>query len=1382
MRTKLKSQIWLLFVLFPFISLIAQQSQTGSFEINDKGIQGLSLQWTPAMITTHPVEIEGVTWQYIRLGGLTHTKEVGKPALPCRHEMIAIPQGADVQISVKNATWIDIPSDYPVHPALQPATDTYGATEPEFEFDEQFYSTDQFYPQNILGVGDIQYLREISFGIYTFFPVQYNPYRKLLRIYTSIEAEIYFSGGTHFVDPGMHSYHFLEMVPRYFLNSMGISSEIAAKGTNGISSHSSTPNYILITHNNYMPAALRLAQWKQQMGHRVEVIDGTGMTSANIKTEVHNRYNGWTPKPDFLLIIGDHPDIPGEVITGSYGTFATDLYYVCTGPGNDFVADFAVGRISVSTLAEANDVVTKIIQYETNPPSDSSFYNSSVHAAYFQHASNGYAERRFAQTSEELRDYMTNIQGYDVTRVFVTGSSVNPTNWNNGLYSAGEPIPLYLRKPTFPWNGNATNINTAINNGVFYVMHRDHGLETGWGDPAYSNSNVSALNNGIKTPIVFTINCLTGKYYYGECFSERFLRKYPGGAVGVFGHAEVSLSGYNDALAFGVFDAIWANPGCIPVFTGSGGIKNPNVSSHPPILTMGDVRNHSLIRMTQTWGTHQYTNELFHYFGDPSMRIYTRKPLQITALHPGTIQCGIDTSLIVSSNSPTGIVTLVVDSELIAICQLVNNTATLTFPQLSGTFAILTITDTNAVAYVDTIIITGGCPKSAFTHSANNYCTAESITFTSTSTGNITNYLWNFGLGASPATATGQGPHTINYVFGGQKNISLVVSGVASHTSSTSILIDSICTYAVPANGSDVIANCSGLLMDDGGDLNYSNSSDGTITISPSGASAINLLFSSFSFENSADYLRIYNGPNTSSPLIGSYTGNTLPGVNGMLSSTTGSITIRQLTNANNSFPGFKLSFQCSYPNSPPQANFILTDSNHCTGVFEFTDLTFNGPSSWTWHFGDGTTSTQQNPQHQYSQNGTYNVSLVTVNQFGTDSVVKYGIVNVNMPVTPVAADVIRCKSGKVTLQATGNANINWYDQPTGGTPIATGPVFVTPALNQSTTYYVQSELPAPLKYAGKPDNNGDGDFLAYEHYLVFNAMATFRINSVKVFAQSGGNRTIQLRNSSGTTLKTVTLFVPAGESRVTINFDVPVANNLRLVCAGTPNLYRNNSGLSYPYDIPGLLSIHSTSATSNPTGYYYYFYDWEVAEEPCTSSRTQVNAIISDSLLPVSQFSYTINTNQVQFANNSLHADSYLWNLGDGATSTLQHPFYVYQTPGQYMVTLQVQNECGSDLSTQTIGITTGIDDKTGESAFRYYPNPAVGKLIVEYASMNNDPVLITFTDPAGRLVSSMKHSSNFGINKHELDISSLIPGIWLMNISTSGFNKTVKLIVAPR
>ena len=70
-----------------------------------------------------------------------------------------------------------------------------------------------------------------------------------------------------------------------------------------------------------------------------------------------------------------------------------------------------------------------------------------------------------------------------------------------------------------------------------------------------------------------------------------------------------------------------------------------------------------------------------------------------------------------------------------------------------------------------------------------------------------------------------------------------------------------------------------------------------------------------------------------------------------------------------------------------------------------FTDLSTGSPTSWSWNFGDGGTSTLQNPSHTYSAAGQYTVSLTATNSAGPDSTTKTNYITVSATVTPPVAD-----------------------------------------------------------------------------------------------------------------------------------------------------------------------------------------------------------------------------------------------------------------------------------------------------------------------------------------------------------------------------------------
>lgn len=89
------------------------------------------------------------------------------------------------------------------------------------------------------------------------------------------------------------------------------------------------------------------------------------------------------------------------------------------------------------------------------------------------------------------------------------------------------------------------------------------------------------------------------------------------------------------------------------------------------------------------------------------------------------------------------------------------------------------------------------------------------------------------------------------------------------------------------------------------------------------------------------------------------------------------------------------------------------------------------------------------------------------------------------------------------------------------------------------------------------PVNNsiGAGGFFGLSNrYMIFDVLQPCRLQSVRVYANSGFNRTIQLRDSAGLILQDTTLYINNGESIITLTFDLPVANNLRLGTAATSN------------------------------------------------------------------------------------------------------------------------------------------------------------------------------------------------------------------------------------
>jgi PKD repeat protein len=74
---------------------------------------------------------------------------------------------------------------------------------------------------------------------------------------------------------------------------------------------------------------------------------------------------------------------------------------------------------------------------------------------------------------------------------------------------------------------------------------------------------------------------------------------------------------------------------------------------------------------------------------------------------------------------------------------------------------------------------------------------------------------------------------------------------------------------------------------------------------------------------------------------------------------------------------------------NPPVANFTMSQTSPTVDdtLVQFTDTSTGAPSSWLWDFGDGATSTNQNPQHTFQAFGNLTVSLKVTNDFGFNTI-----------------------------------------------------------------------------------------------------------------------------------------------------------------------------------------------------------------------------------------------------------------------------------------------------------------------------------------------------------------------------------------------------------
>ncbi|MBA5793624.1 T9SS type A sorting domain-containing protein [Flavobacterium sp. xlx-214] len=211
------------------------------------------------------------------------------------------------------------------------------------------------------------------------------------------------------------------------------------------------------------------------------------------------------------------------------------------------------------------------------------------------------------------------------------------------------------------------------------------------------------------------------------------------------------------------------------------------------------------------------------------------------------------------------------------------------------------------------------------------------------------------------------------------------------------------------------------------------------------------------------------------------------------------------------------------------------------------------------------------------------------------------------------------CGFGTVNLAANyALGTVNWYTAATGGNPVATGSTFTTPVLNATTSYWVNS-VSNFVNFTGGKTTFGTSATTPLNYGLVFSATSNFKLRTVDVYLASttAGNLVVNLTDSSGAVLDTRTIALPAGGTAtnpvlhtVTLDFDIPVGVDYRLIAVSGPSMIRDSSGATYPYPLStyGAITggyINGASAT------YYYFYNWQM-EMGCSSPRTEVVATVT--------------------------------------------------------------------------------------------------------------------------------------------------------------------------
>ena len=690
------------------------------FTIPEKTRDGMRINYQLGQFSLSQLNFRGEDMSEISISSIALPNTAGSPNLPSESRMMAIPNGAKATLNVVNYE-TELIHNVNIAPALRIQAEN---EEPDMNYvkDMKVYSKNAFYPENPFTMGET-YIRGVNAVTVAITPFQYNPVTKDLLVYTNVELSVSYEGGDgHFGEDRLRSPYWDPILAAELMNYdqlpvidyEGRMQEWLRDGAEGA-------EYLIITPNNdaWAEYANQLKDFRMKQGIITKVYRLDEMPASNtnaMKEWFHNAYHTWEIAPVAVCLFGDHntnmsQGIPAETTDHPYnGSCITDNFY-SDAEGGDNLPDMVFSRLVARDASELPIFVSKQIDYETTPNTDASFYHSPVTALGWQ------TERWFQLCSEVFGGYMRN-HGYDPQRINCiydgTPGSVWSSNENTSMvvdyfgpsgtgYIPAEPSELG------GWTGGSPEqVVDAVNNGTFWVQHRDHGLDEGWGEPAVRNNHIDQMNNVGKLPFVMSINCQTGMFNYtgsdGNCFTEKWMRRTSNGqnagAVGVLSPTEVSYSFVNDAFVWGVYDLFDGD--FMPTY-GPFQPAGPQTGNWRPAF--GNVAGKYFLAQS-SWpyneNSKDITYTMFTAHCDAFLRIFTQVPETMTVNHQNVQLAGLDIFQITAPEGTTIALTKGEGEnlEIVAVATGTGSVQNIIIPtQVPPTVLKLTVTGQNYLRY-----------------------------------------------------------------------------------------------------------------------------------------------------------------------------------------------------------------------------------------------------------------------------------------------------------------------------------------------------------------------------------------------------------------------------------------------------------------------------------------------------------------------------------------------------------------------------------------------------------------------------------------------------------------------------------------------------------
>jgi PKD repeat protein len=568
------------------------------------------------LATLSSLEVSGDTQTFVQLvaPGYNYSMQEGAPMLPVIKRLMEIPAGATYDIVVTNVVsetyrLRDFEITVPLFPAQPSVSKSDERDHIPLVLDASVYKSDEWFGFETVQIEELGEMRGTRLARLEVSPFRYNPVRGELQVITAFDGEIRFSGG----QPDAAQAEKARLYSPYYnsifdqlVNYQKPETDEPLLGLPG----AAPVTFIIVSDPMFQASLQPFVAWKTKKGFKVIEAytnnPAVGSTTTSIKNYLKNFYNnppqGVHPQT-FVLIVGDVAQVPA--FSGTTGSHVTDLYY-CEYT-NDFFPECFYGRFSATTLAQLQAQIDKTLEYEQYAFPDPSFLDEVVLVA-----------------------------GADASHQLTWGNG--QINYGTQYYfNAAHGLLSHTYLQPEPSGGNySANIRQDVSNGVAYANYSAHCSPSGWADPSFTISNISALTNAHQYALMVG-NCCSSVEFQTTCFGEEIMRAPLKGAIGYIGGSNSTY--WNEDFWWGVgYENISSSPTYNSAHLGAYDRTfhdRTGITTDDWYVTQGQMPSAGNLAVSQAGSSlKNYYWEIYHLMGDPSLMVYFSQAPAISVSYP----------------------------------------------------------------------------------------------------------------------------------------------------------------------------------------------------------------------------------------------------------------------------------------------------------------------------------------------------------------------------------------------------------------------------------------------------------------------------------------------------------------------------------------------------------------------------------------------------------------------------------------------------------------------------------------------------------------------------------------------------------------------------